>query len=166
MEFEYSGGVIKPGRHDVSKFMLFFVVNGQEIPLYQLVRDGIVMRKHEGRNVYITGLQYAKIFTGHSGFGIRKRYHSFYFRLLEGEQNIVTINPFCEAIDTHYFKGPIRFLKNSEVEQLLAEENPSKRFIKYQEPLAVDTLHRMVTVERVKLRDVRHVRIKTKLRRK
>jgi hypothetical protein len=164
-EFEFNGGVWKPTAHTQEKFLLFFVVSGKEIPMFQLLQDGVVLRKEEGKPIFLTGLPYGKLFVGQGGFGIPKRFHSFYFRFADGEaEETVTIRPFSLS-ERLYFKARIKFLKVSEVLDLLDAENESRRFIQRQEPLPLDTLHKLISVEKGHAGKVRHVRIGRNLNR-
>lgn len=158
--FDYHGGVVKPTTHTVEKFLLFFVVDGREIPMHQLQRDGLVMRMSEKTLQYTTGLTVAKLFVGQQGFGIPKKYHSFYFRFVEDRDEVVTIRPFGgEKLELH-FRAKIRFMTREQTLGLLSKECESWPFVERQTPLPLDTLRAMCTVERVEDKDVRHVRIR------
>lgn len=164
VEFEFVGGNRKPTSQSIEKFQLFLLAGGKEVPLYQLLRDGVAMRKAETGNSFVTGLTYGKLFVGQSGFGIPKRYHSFYFRFQE-KGDIVTIRPFSFSenspapLGDFYFKGVIKFLKKSEAAELLDEGSLSLKFLGYQEALPLDLIRRIISVERPKVVAPRHVRI-------
>ncbi len=163
-EFEYSGGVTKPSTHTVEKFLLFFVVDGREVPMYQLERDTLVMKATTGGNKYLTGLTVGKLFCGFQGFGVPRRFHSFYFRFVDGSAEKVTIRPFTVADKgpSHsemFFSGKIRFLNRTQVLGLLQEGQESRHFVERQAALPLDVLHKMIQVERTEVKDVRHVRI-------
>lgn len=160
--FEYHGGVVKPTTHTVEKFLLFFVVDGREIPIHQLIRDGLVMKLSEKGNDYTTGLTVAKLFVGQQGFGIPKKYHSFYFRFVEDKDEMVTVRPFGGQKLGLAFRAKIRFLNRAQTLGLLGKDCESRPFVERQAPLPLDTLRAMITVERVEDKDVRHVRIRQK----
>ena len=179
-EFEFRGGIQKLSIHASVKFMLFFIVGGQEIPFYQMKRDGLVMQptaREEYR--YLTHHQVAKIFVGTNGYQSPVRFHSFYFKLMEVGP-MVTILPFPEVMKfknpsagfnpsdktsfnpmCHFsFKGKGTFLTKKQVLDLLDPEVPSRTFLKRQEMLPIDTLRAMVTIDRSVMRKgLRHVRI-------
>lgn len=166
--FEFSGGVCKPHVHQLEKFLLFFVVGGREVPLYQMVQEGVVARLSRDTAEYQTSNNILKVFVMQSGFGIPKRYHSFYFRLMPEPHALVTIKSFPAVgrkttCSEFYFKGMGRFLNREQVLQLLSDANGDKRslsFVKNQSPLPVDMLRAMVTVDRSTLKcGVRRVRI-------
>lgn len=158
-EFEYVGGVVKPTTHSVEKFLLFFVIDGKEVPVHQLRRDGLVQQTQERGNTYLTGLCVGKIFLAEQGFGIARRYHSFYFRFVDGPSEEVTIRCYGGIKVGLRLKGKIRFLDRSQVLNLLHPENESRVFVERQAAMPLDVLRQLVTVERVKVGDIRHVRI-------
>jgi len=158
-EFIYKGGVVKPTTHTVEKFLLFFVIDGKEVPLHQLRRDGLVQQAQEGGDRFLTGLTVGKIFLAQQGFGIARRYHSFYFRFVDGPSEMVTIRGYGGDKVGLVMKAKVRFLNRSQVLDLLHPENESRPFVERQAAMPLDVLRQLVTVERVKIEDVRHVRI-------
>jgi len=157
--FTYRGGVVKPTTHTVEKFLLFFLVDGREIPVHQLLRDGLVMCLSDKSLEFTTGLTVAKLFVGQQGFGVQKKYHSFYFRFVDEQVEVVTIRPFMTKLAL-FFTARIRFLNRAQVLGLLSEDSQSRMFVEKQGPLPLDTLRAMITVERVGEKGVRHVRIR------
>lgn len=159
-EFQFAGGVRKPDTHAVEKFMLFFVIDGKEIPHFQLIRDGIIVRKTERGDDFFTGLKVGKLFLHQGGFNMRRRFHSFYFYFLdEPTADLITIKPFSVDESGYYFKGPIRFLKKAEIDKILDEDSLSRKYLARQEPLPVDLLRSIITVESPHIKNVRYVRI-------
>jgi hypothetical protein len=159
-EFSFKGGIRKPDTHTVEKFLLFFVIDGKEIPMFQLLRDGIILRKSEYGDDFFTGLKVAKLFLHQAGFNLRRRFHSLYFYFDDDPTaKIATILSFSELGSGFYFKGPIRFLKKAEVVDLLNKDELSLKFLERQEPLPVDTIKRLITVEQPHMKNIRHVRI-------
>ena len=161
--FQFYGGVAKPSLHVSEKFLMFFVVGGKEIPLYQMIRDGLVHRDPVKGGVYHTGNNIAKIFTASQGFGIAKRYYSFYFRFRDSDVNpVVTIKGFAaEGIHRlHNFKGTVTFLKKSEILSILDDESESRIFMERQRTLPVEMLRTLVEVDRSNLKkNIREIRI-------
>ncbi len=163
-DFEYSGGVAKPHPHSTEKFMLFFVVDGREVPMYQLQRDSLVQKVAAKGTQYLTGLVVGKLFCGYQGFGIPRQYHSFYFRFVDGPGEMVTVSPFT-VVDhgpnstDMYFRGKIRFLNRLQVLEMLQPDADSRPFVERQSPLPLDMLQKMIQVEKTELKDIRFVRI-------
>ena len=161
--FKFRGGVFKPTTQSNEKFLLFFLVGGEEIPLYRMLREGLVWRAQNEMafdlpDEYMTGANVAKIFTSAVDFGEPKQYHSFYFRFVK-DNPIVTIKGFGGRA-FYDFMGAISFLKRSEVLALLDEDNPSKKFVKQQQTLPIKTLQELITVDRTALKKgIRKVRI-------
>lgn len=163
-EFEYNGGVCKPTGHTTEKFMLFFVVDGREMPMYQLQRDSLVQRVSSVGNQYLTGMVVGKLFCGYQGYNIPRRFHSFYFRFVDGPGELVTIRPFSVAdhgpkSSEFYFKAKIKFLMSQQVLGLLQPDADSRIFVERQSALPLDILHKMIQVERTAPKDLRYVRI-------
>ena len=161
LRFKFSGGVTKPTFHQTEKFLLFFVVGGREVPMYQMLRDGLVVKVKEGGDEYQTSNNVMKVFVLQSGFGIPKRYHSFYFRLVALPSAIVTILPFSGVKkDGFFFEGTCKFLSKSQITVLLDKEGESQRFVARQEALPLDTLRSMVRVDKSVLKKgVRCIRV-------
>ena len=161
--FKFRGGVVKPTTQSNEKFLLFFLVGGEEIPLYGMLREGLVQREQDDTafdlpDAYTTGANVAKIFTSAVDFGRPKQYHSFYFKFVEGNP-LVTIKGFGKR-SNYKFVGPISFLKRSEVLALLDDDNPSKTFVQRQQTLPIETLKQLITIDRSALKKgVRRIRI-------
>jgi len=161
-QFEYNGGVWKPTDHTTEKFLLFFVVGGKEISFHQAKKEGLVAEQSRGVQKYSTGLNIAKVFIGEQGFGIARRFHSFYLKLSTSQKQVVTIRSFSnrENQSQFYFKGTVNFLKNHEALELLDPDIPSARFVGQQRALPVDLLRDMVEVDKSAIRKgIRKVRI-------
>jgi hypothetical protein len=165
-EFQFSGGVQKPNFHQSAKYLLFFVVGGQEVPFYQMQREGLILQPQSMEKKYTTSHNIVKLFVGCSGFDLPNRYYSFYIKLLEGGAPIVTIRHFpgvTQQTDFH-FQARGKFLTKKQALEVLAADCDSRQFLVRQSMLPLDTLRAMVTIDRSVLREgVRHVRIgKTK----
>jgi hypothetical protein len=159
-KFEFNGGIFKPATHRQEKFLLFFVVGGKEVPLFQMVQTGLVYPEDDLTNRYTTGNNLLKVFIMEQGFGVRKRFHSFYVRLVEGPFPEVTIRPFSGKLSNYFFRGKVRFLKEKQVLQILDEESPSRRFVARQSPLPKKVMKEVIEVDRSAAKEgVRHVRI-------
>jgi len=152
--FSYKGGVHKPDEHKHEKFFIFFLIGDKEIPLYQLLRDGLVQRREEGSENYVTAQEVVKVFTSRQGFGIQKFYHSFYMKLENSNIPSVTLFPFTgERGGTgFYFKTKGIFLKRSQVLALLPEEAESRPYVERQEVLPIDLMNKMIVVNREEVR--------------
>ena len=159
---------MKPSTHTNEKFLLFFLVSGEEIPFFQMVQNSLVERVLPDVPEYTTHSPVAKLFVSQQGFGVPKRFYSFYFRFKDHTHPRVTIRPFSRNDTGMYFTGRISFLKKSEAMELLADGNQSKMYLRKQLMLPVEVLRSLITVDRDELREgLRHVRIcrKRKLRR-
>ena len=161
-ELEFVGGVAKPNFHMQVKFLLFFVVGGEEVPLYQMRQNGLVVKPLEREALFTTSHNVVKIFTGQQGFNLPHRFFSFYFCVLQKGFPEVMVRPFPGAAEmtNFYFKARGRFLSKKDATALLAEGGDSRKFLERQVLLPTDTLRKMVTVDRSVIREgVRHVRI-------
>lgn len=174
-KFFYKGGIFKPRDHVTGKFLLWFVVGGEEIAFSQAKADGLVTPVLSqnvsldsrfgptGFTEFETTLTFGKVFLGQNGFGTPSRYYSFYFRFRDGGGHPwVTIRPFDHEYDPgeHFFKGQISFLKNSEALELLGDDNDSRKWIKRMPILPLETLRSLIEVDRSELRKgVRHIRV-------
>lgn len=159
--FSYQGGVVNLTQHRNEKFLLFFVVGGNEIPMYQMLNDGLVLKTGLKAHHFATKHKVAKLFVSQQGFGIQKMFHSFYieFRSEQSAPN-VTVFPFSIKETQMCLTGQFRFLKKQEVLDSLDDKSVSYQFAKKQQPLPVATISKMITVDRTNLRKgVRHVRL-------
>lgn len=161
-EFQFNGGVVRPTDHTNEKFLMFFLVGGEEVPFYQMVQNSLVLRKVPDVPAYTTHTQYGKIFIGQQGFGVQRRFYSFYFKFVnDNTRPMINIHPFSGEELGLFFSGTISFLKKSEVYDLLSPANESRKYLKSQMMMPVDVLRSLVTVDRSALKKgVRHVRIK------
>jgi hypothetical protein len=159
-EFRFQGGTHKPTEHTLEKFMLFFVVGGDEIPMYQMLRDGLVQRVELEGDRYVTQHNIAKLFIAQQGFGVQKRFHSFYVTLLDETAPDVQVLPFSLKKTGFFMNAKMRFLDKEAALALLAENSQSRSFVERQELLPVNLLREMVSVDRSHLKEgVRAVRI-------
>jgi hypothetical protein len=158
--FEYIGGAIKPDPHKVEKFLLFAVVGGKEIPFYQLKEASLVKpAPNSDKPEYISYNNVMKVFVSQQGFGIRRRFYSFYFSL-QSAGNEVTIKPFSGDETGMYFKAIGRFLKNKDAAQLLDAQSDSRNYVAQQGMLPKEVLQKMIVVDRSAVRrNIRAVRI-------
>jgi len=165
--FEYCGGVAKHGEHTTEKFLLFFLVGGEELPLFVLERDGLMTRltgttsyNNFMSSFYQTNLNVAKVFMSTSGFGVPKRFHSFYLQLHDSDapKQVVTIKGMMSQ--SYFFRAKANFLKKSEVLKLLGKDNLSRKFLKRQPIPPVAFLRKIITIDKSEMRKgVRQIRI-------
>lgn len=162
--FTFQGGASKPSDHTVEKFLMFFVVGGEEIPLHQMVSEGLVWRDAGYSGKYLTNHNVAKIFMSYQGFGIEKRYTSLYFKMLDKTSAKVEITPFSGR--THYhFKGTVSFLTKREVLALLDEESDSYFWAKRLRIPPKEVLRTIIKVDKSELlKGVRKIRVGRKRR--
>jgi hypothetical protein len=163
--FTFNGGAVKPNINSNIKFFLFFVVGGEEIPLYRALTEGLVSRSSDQHdfdipNSFKTSLNVGKLFTSHAQFGHAKQYYSFYFKFKEPENNPkVTIKGFGNW-PAYYFMSWVSFLRRNEIIAVLSEDSNSLKFLKHQRTLPVATLRELINVDRSDmLKGQRRIRI-------
>lgn len=159
--FEYRGGVIKPNEHQSEKFLLFFLVGDEEVMFHQMLQDGLAVRVKAGKDEFTTPYEVAKVFVSQQGFGIEKRFHSFYLKFDDGSPTI-EIFPYSgkDKYVPLYFKGKCHLMDKKEVMEVLPEGSTSSRFFSKQETLALDLQDRMVRVDKSNIKEgIRVVRI-------
>jgi len=77
----------------------------------------------------------------------------------DGVAPMITIRPFTQKTN-FYFKAKGHFLKKKEVLDLLDKESVSWSFMRKQEMLPLQTLRKMITIDRSEIRkNIRHVRL-------
>lgn len=162
--FLYKGGITKPDNYQTEKMFVFVVIGGQEVPLYQLVRDGLVTEV--SNQEYESSYDLFKIFLSSqdASFGsANRRFYSFYVRLklvTDDESPTVTIRPFGWDRVDFYFKAKCLFLKKSQILEELSDSSQSKEFVKRQGPLPVKLLKELISVEEPDIKKgVRRIRI-------
>ena len=159
-EFEFIGGAVKPTEHSIEKLFVFFVVAGKEVPFFQMLRDGLILQKAESKHTFVTGNNVMKVFIAQQGFGIQRKFHSFYVKFRDGAGPMITIKSFSGDQTKLRISGKFSFLKKSEVLAILDSDNESRRFVKRQRTLPVDVLYRLITVDKSEMKKgIRHVRI-------
>ena len=165
--FSYKGGVSKPNIHTTEKFLLFLVAGGNEVPLWEVEKEGLIQRSDSARTEfggagfeYTTGINVVKIFLSRQGFGIPRQFHSIYLQLLQGPSTEVTIRPFSYEDLAFFFRAQAEILTNKQALEILSPESPSRRFIASQPPLPVKLRDKIITIDRRRQKEgVRHIRI-------
>jgi len=159
-KFKWRGGAVKSQQHRLEKFMLFFLVNGNEVPFYQMKENSLVVQVHEKDEDYWQCVYpIVKVFVSEQGFGIRKRYYSFYIRMGNAFP-LVTLKPFSVDKTGYFFQAQGSFISNKAAIKLLGEGSESARFVSRQGMLPVDTLRKMITIDKTVLRKgIRAIRI-------
>ena len=167
--FAYKGGSLKTDYVN-EKFMLFFVTNGRELPLYTLLKQEIVeqaiyssnttldtastverFKSVEVDNLYLSPYPIVKIFLYEAGFGIRRKYKSFYFRIapIENKLSNFQITPFSLDATGFFFSAPGHFINERSIRKLYANDVDDNKSFKYylnQQPLSVHTLKSIIKV--------------------
>lgn len=169
-KFQFLGGVSSPNpgiqrtQALETKFMLFFLVGGTEVPHYQMERSNLLFRDLGKEDGYEALHPLVKIFISCRGFdrsGIN-RIHSFFFRMEKEIDHVksVLVRPFPESDAPFYFRAKGGFLSNKEALELLDEKSVSRAYLKRQKMLPVETLRKMITISRAGMKKgVRHIRI-------
>ncbi len=167
--FQFRGGVKKPTEHINEKFLLFFLIGEQEVPFYQMTKEGLANRVEHGRDEFVTAHQICKLFISRQGFGIAKLYHSFYIRL-DPSCPTVQIRPFPSLNDdgdmpkptaeNFYFRAKAKLMERKEVLNALPEKLESRIFFSRQEVLSLNLMDRMVSVDRSEMKqNIRYVKL-------
>lgn len=161
-DFEFRGGGDKFESTITEKFLAFMVIGGNEIPIYQLLREGLMEQTDPFH--YRSHYDTLKLFMlrQDTRFGrASKQFYSFYVQLLKDEDTpVVTIKTFSHDKVGWYLKGPFHFLKKAEVLSLLAPESTSRKFLGRQSILPKKLLRELIIVDRSVLqREIRHIRI-------
>lgn len=147
-KFTYVGGVKNSLHSDVEKLMAFVVIGGEEVPLYQVVREGLVTQidnstyqmYYDTMKLFLSSVSYR--------FGTSRRlFHGFYIKFQKEEDSpIVTVKAFDQEVAPDFmFKGQFRFLKKKEVLSFLTNDK-SKKFLRLQMPLPKKKLKQTITV--------------------
>lgn len=156
-QFTYHGGSRKSSEHSIEKFMLFFVVGGKEMTFYDMKKLGYV-ESTEVQHSYVTDYKHLKIFISEQGFGIRKRYLSFYFEL-SSAGNKIKIMPFLKQVSPFMFEGIGRFLRRKEIRELVTDEH-SLYFYENQPKLPKNILLELVEIDKTHMKkDMRKITI-------
>ena len=179
--FKYKGGAeINRDEQSTEKFLLFLIIGGKEVPYYELRSNNLVDQEfndpfdgqmgsvnpavNNPATWFTTKAEYGKLFVCQSGYGIQKKFFSFYFRFLKTNPSpIVTIKPFTGDKTGFFFRGMISFLKKRETKEILDPSSLSLKYLEEQILLPLPVLKQMVTVDRTILRKgLRQIRIKGK----
>jgi hypothetical protein len=167
--FKYRGGVDNPTDQSNEKFLLFCIVGGREIPFYEMKSNALLQStiqdplasymeepdSHPGSTWYRTDSQFGKLFVSQQGFGVERKFFSFYFRFLPDDgtpKPVVTVRPFSFDQSGFFFKGCVSFLKKSEVRRILDPTSVSLKYLERQIMLPIPTLKKMVTIDRSGMR--------------
>jgi hypothetical protein len=162
--FVFRGGQRKPTFQTVDKFMLFPVIGGREIYFHNAIKNGLIKETYEeaehlekyagGNGGYLCPYPVVKLFLARQGFGIERIMFSLYMRFQEAPSPVVTISSLFHAQYPHsfIFKGRVKFLTNTEIEQELAEDSVAALFLKRSKPLPVEIIKKIVVVDRSEIR--------------
>jgi len=165
--FEFSlhaGGRKLPSPHNpayklTENFFLFAIVNGQEIPIYTLLENGVVKKGEKNQEIsdffksdlryFRTPYPYGKIFMHLHGFGVKKIL-SLYFKFSEDENAAMIRIRGLHPENPFGFAGKINFLKPSEALKLLQPNESSIKFLQYQMkiPPNIRLLKELITVDK------------------
>lgn len=164
-QFSFNGGSRNIGSQETEKFLPFFLVNGREILVYPLIKQGLIKKNEEHADdstmsSYITPFPHIKLFLYNSGFGKPKRVYSVYMQLREAPAPMVTIKPLI-GVGSYMFKGRVRFLENREVLSLIDKSEPSYNFVANgYNKIPISTLQSLVSIDRSEMRQgVRRIRM-------
>jgi hypothetical protein len=155
--FEFSGGNRKCA--DLSrtlvttKFHVFIVTDDKELHLFQAAKEGLVSKVNnlENGSVYTTRLSVVKVFMSHKQFGSNNFFQSYYIRLGRDYGQRIEVLPDLRTKPAHhhkqfFFKAPGKFLRMSEVEELLGSNSESFKYFKRQIVLPTNEMKKFVGV--------------------
>lgn len=158
-KFDYKGGIIKdPRQQKSSKFLLFHLIPTEsefykEQIFYQSVNGGHIVDNSKfaaadsetdrPKAQYETAYPYFKLFTLAEGFGVRRIFTSFYFKL-DVYGRTCTVRPISDLTTGHYFTGKLNFLSNEDVAKLIGIETLSYKYFSNQSPIPKRILDRIV----------------------
>ena len=164
-QFSFNGGSRKIGSQETEKFLPFFIVNGREILVYPLIKQGLIKKDEQHRDestmsMYHTPYPLIKLFLYHSGFGTPKRVYSVYMKLREPPAPMVTVKPLI-SVGSYMFKARVRFLEQKEILEIIDRNEPSYQFVENgYNRIPISLLQSIVSVDRTEMRkDVRRIRI-------
>lgn len=144
--FKFKGGVFRHNKHYSEKFLLYFLAGGKEISFYELRNANILKKNSNIADHYKAPFNICKIFLSVAGFGIPRKFYSFYFQIVEKERT-VTIKPFSLDKTGFYFTANGNFLNTTQVKEHLSNNSDSYKFLKIQDPLPVEILRSMITID-------------------
>lgn len=157
--FSFRGGVVKPSEHTSEKFLLFFLMGDQEVPMYTMLKEGFASRVEDGTDKFVTTHNVCKLFVSQQGFGIQKRFHSFYIKM-DSTAPTLEILPYAGRNLNFFFKAQAKIMERKEVLELLPNGLESKGFYERQEVLPLNLYERMVHIDRSALKKgVRQVQV-------
>lgn len=162
-KFEFRGKSIKHDQKVIKFHSFVFTADGKEEILYQAVKKGFVEHSH-GSVEYYSNFPVLKIFSSTSGFGIRKAYQNYFFKLDESSNRQVRIKPlgYEHLYEDLYFQANGHFLTPDEIAELLGTESQTFTFYKRQTYLSKRELQEHIEVNYLdaagKVAKVRHIR--------
>jgi len=159
-ELRYKGGISRPESHANEKFLLFFLVGSEELPAFQLLKDGLIQRASSAEpDLLYSPFEICKVFLYYMKFGSPRQMYSFYLRLTDDRVPEVVIKPFSGSADFH-FRARARVLSRKEALNVLPDRCQSKQFLKNQAIPPLDVLRRILSVDRTRqMEGIRKVRI-------
>lgn len=154
--FSYKGGT-QVQDNKTYKFLAVVLDPPDEMFLYDALKKSMVYKDHDAMALdsyridmptpYTTSYPYIKLFTAQNGFGLQKKYVSFYVMLTNLSDTIIRINPFGhESIQSgKYFEARGKLLSPLEIEALVSEQ--AYMFYQKQTYLSRQELSEMVQVK-------------------
>jgi len=143
---------------------LFFVVGGEEVPFYQMEKEGMVVPIFKKVKGFATNIKVAKIYTATQGFGIQKKTASFYIEFRKGAHASVIISTFNNdknITPKFELRGKFSFLKKSTFLSLLKKESTAHYWAKRAPSYTKEMLEEIITIDYSEIRKgVRKIRLK------
>lgn len=162
--FEFRGRTLKRD-NKIIKFHAFIrTTDGEEDILFSAVGKGFVDHD-KGTDTYFSAFPLIKIFSSTSGFGIRKAYQSYFFKLDSTSNREVLIKPLgYEHLGSEelFFRGLGYFLTPQEIKETVGEDTQTYKFYLRQTVLSKRELQELIEVNYItasgKAAKVRHIR--------
>jgi hypothetical protein len=155
---QFRGGVLTTGQGGSVKFLLFLLNGRKELSMSEGKRYSFIERQTIDSSIldanldsWVTACPVVKIFLQEREFGKPMFWQSFYLALgSKMEKQIVTIQPRNTMARGHgyMFRAEAKFLKKSEVLQLLDPESIGYSILLKQQMLPVQVLREIVTITR------------------
>lgn len=155
MEFQFRAkfGIDKPHIQVTEKFLIFFVVGGKEISMWDMIKNNLVVREYDSHvvDLYSTSHQFVKVFVGEHGQDLPSRHFSFYLKLTT-EGQTVRIVPYMKGLKM-YFEAKANFLRKSKTLELLEKGSTSWKFCKTQTIPPKNVLRSLVSINKSSKRE-------------
>lgn len=143
----------------MDKFLLFLIINGEEIPFYYALKNNLIKHIPDRHNsfLYDSSVDLIKIFITQRGFNCRPLRKTFFVQLVSNKP-LIKINSFSGTMNG-FFDAEGKLLTREEGAGLLKNEVTLK-YLQTEPKLSLEALKAIVKIDRSNLRKgLRHIRI-------